>query len=79
MRMGLAAIAAVRRNSGCAFSRDHAVHRMVADLFTRWLTCSGSHRPLAELGLTVCEKDRPWNALVEVEEHVGLDGEAGIA
>jgi hypothetical protein len=33
----------------------------------------------ARLGLAVCEEDRPWNALVEVEQHLGLDRESGNA
>src|SRR5206468_7147835 len=32
-----------------------------------------------ELGLGAREKDRPWNVLVQVEQHLGLDRESGIA
>lgn len=33
----------------------------------------------ARLGLAVCEEDRSWNALVEVEQHLGVDRESGVA
>jgi NAD(P)-dependent dehydrogenase (short-subunit alcohol dehydrogenase family) len=36
-------------------------------------------QPPAELGLAAREKDRPWNALVRAEQHLGLDREPGIA
>ncbi|GAA3725517.1 hypothetical protein GCM10022225_03020 [Plantactinospora mayteni] len=31
------------------------------------------------LGLVVCEKDRPWNAGVGVDQQLGLDRESGVA
>lgn len=40
---------------------------------------SAATGPLMWLGLTACEEDPTWNALVGFDQHLGLDGEPGIA
>lgn len=61
------------------WSRASGCRRLSQLMWSDFAVPAAATGPLAWLGLTACEEDRTWNALVGVDQHVGLDGEPGIA